>query len=698
VPAGLSGAVAVAAGHGFSLALKTDGSLVGWGRQPAPVPDLRDVVAIDAGRSHALALRRDGSVVAWENNLFGQTNVPSGLSGVMAVAAGNSHSLALLGDGRIVAWGDSRETGVATGLTNVVAVAAGISDSAALTSDGLVVAWRGTHEHRHSLPPGLGRGVSLSVKGDSTVVVIDSGRLVIFASSPNQSPPWELAGVAGVDAWTGFIFAWGGAPPASPPVLRGILATGFVSEGGTAMFRVPAAGTPPLAYQWRHEGRDIPGATEALLVLRQVQPGQAGTYTVIVSNALGMVESAPVALRVEAVPAVEPTQWVTHLADAGPGSLRQCVLDANARPGEDRLGFQVAGELLLQSSLPPVTDPLQILGPGRELLRLNGRGDSRLLSFSAGVTGLISGLTLTGGRVPQGDGGGLVNAGSLTLSNVALVGNHTRQGSGGGVFNSGRLELRNSLVAENRSENYEGGGGAIFSLGDLWITNTVFRSNRAAGYPGWVGAGGGAIHASGTLRVSDSLFVDNAGLFGGALACRTGAVFVERTEFVRNLGGIRIGQGGALHLQQATGTISDTLVVSNLVRGGDGEWLPPPASAGTDGGSVGGAGLWAENGQLTVLRSAFVSNEGVAGQGGSGRYGGSGGSAAGGGLALHGGRHRIESVTIAGNRLTGGNAGSYTYGFSGAGAAWRRAAESSPPMPRSRLWAARSFPTPSGAA
>jgi hypothetical protein len=97
---------------------------------------LSNVVAIAAGNYHDLALKSDGTVVAWGRNDDGQTNVPAGLSRVVAIAAGWYHSLALKSDGTIVAWGrnDDGQTNVPEGLSGVVAVAAGGTHNLALVA------------------------------------------------------------------------------------------------------------------------------------------------------------------------------------------------------------------------------------------------------------------------------------------------------------------------------------------------------------------------------------------------------------------------------------------------------------------------------------------------------------------------------------------------------------------------------------
>eukprot|EP00568_Trieres_chinensis_P004995 CAMPEP_0183296808 /NCGR_PEP_ID=MMETSP0160_2-20130417/4246_1 /TAXON_ID=2839 ORGANISM="Odontella Sinensis, Strain Grunow 1884" /NCGR_SAMPLE_ID=MMETSP0160_2 /ASSEMBLY_ACC=CAM_ASM_000250 /LENGTH=132 /DNA_ID=CAMNT_0025458485 /DNA_START=140 /DNA_END=534 /DNA_ORIENTATION=+ len=86
----ISEAVAVAAGNNHCLALKQDGSVIGWGRNDhgqTTIPGgLSQVRAVAAGRNFSLALRKDGTVAAWGNNDYGQTKVPDGLAGVKAIS------------------------------------------------------------------------------------------------------------------------------------------------------------------------------------------------------------------------------------------------------------------------------------------------------------------------------------------------------------------------------------------------------------------------------------------------------------------------------------------------------------------------------------------------------------------------------------------------------------------------------------
>ena len=60
-----------------------------------------------AGGYHNLAVRTDGTVIGWGANFSGQATPPPGLNHVIAVAAGEWHSLALRSDGNVVGWGDN---------------------------------------------------------------------------------------------------------------------------------------------------------------------------------------------------------------------------------------------------------------------------------------------------------------------------------------------------------------------------------------------------------------------------------------------------------------------------------------------------------------------------------------------------------------------------------------------------------------
>ena len=73
-----------------------------------------------------------------------------------------------------------------------------------------------------------------------------------------------------------------------------------VSLGASATFSVVPDGTPPFNYQWRFNGTDIAGANSSALNLLAVSLADAGSFSVVVSNALGQVTSTEAVLSVDA--------------------------------------------------------------------------------------------------------------------------------------------------------------------------------------------------------------------------------------------------------------------------------------------------------------------------------------------------------------------------------------------------------------
>ena len=59
------------------------------------MPAGNDFVAIAGGRDHSLALKADGSLVGWGYNVSGEATPPTG-KGFIAISGGGYHSVAIL--------------------------------------------------------------------------------------------------------------------------------------------------------------------------------------------------------------------------------------------------------------------------------------------------------------------------------------------------------------------------------------------------------------------------------------------------------------------------------------------------------------------------------------------------------------------------------------------------------------------------
>jgi len=89
-------------------------------------------------------------------------------------------------------------------------------------------------------------------------------------------------------------------PTPSPPLIQKQPKGAKIKVGQTATFSVFAIGTPPLGYQWKKNGIDIPGATSSSYVTPPVTIGDNGSlFSVNVSNPAGSTLSRRARLTVE---------------------------------------------------------------------------------------------------------------------------------------------------------------------------------------------------------------------------------------------------------------------------------------------------------------------------------------------------------------------------------------------------------------
>ena len=86
-----------------------------------------------------------------------------------------------------------------------------------------------------------------------------------------------------------------------PPSITNQPASTNVAPGASVTLSVTATGTSPLRYQWRRNGSNLSGATNATLLLSNLQPSQAGSYDVVITNNWGLAASSVAIVSVNIV-------------------------------------------------------------------------------------------------------------------------------------------------------------------------------------------------------------------------------------------------------------------------------------------------------------------------------------------------------------------------------------------------------------
>jgi hypothetical protein len=162
-----------------------------------------------------------------------------------------------------------------------------------------------------SLEIANGRVVAVETTGGLHVIdVSDSTNLVQVGSYPSQG--FEKIALAGNYALIaagdqGLTILDLGASFATVPAISFQPQSTRVLPGANVRFDVGAKGTVPMSYQWQFYSTNLPGATNFLLTLQNVQQNQAGPYSVVVSNPVGSTVSAYASFTVDAPPDIEMT-------------------------------------------------------------------------------------------------------------------------------------------------------------------------------------------------------------------------------------------------------------------------------------------------------------------------------------------------------------------------------------------------------
>ncbi len=358
-----SGVRSIAAGSFSSFHIKTNGSLWGSG-VPIGLPAtfaqlLADGVTAVQVNGDTVRFIQDSNLRRWPFS-----GMHTFVSGVSKAALGGSHLLYVKTNGSLWADGNNEWSqfgnGTLTSTTTPIQIATGVAEAAAgarhsfyLKTDGSLWAMGynqygeladGTTTERNTAikltqpaftqqPAALSVSVGASAAFAPTVTSTGAATYQWFkdgsAIAGATTTTYTIASTTAASAGNYALVAtnWLGSTTSSVAALTVISPVSITTQptaqtvivGNTATFSVVATGSAPLTYQWSKDGVAISGATAASYALAATTAANAGSYTVLITNSVGSVTSAPATLTVNpagVAPSIT-TQPVSQSVTAG---------------------------------------------------------------------------------------------------------------------------------------------------------------------------------------------------------------------------------------------------------------------------------------------------------------------------------------------------------------------------------------------
>jgi CSLREA domain-containing protein len=241
----------------------------------------------------------------------------------------------------------------------------------------------------------------------------------------------------------------------------------------------------------------------------------------------GLAIAAPSPSRIKGEIVVNTLE--DELNHDGDCSLREAIQAANTNApvdacpaGDpvitDTISFDVAGIITVTNQLL-VTEGGPLVIDGGNVITVSGGGTTRVweVYYTDAHLTLLN-LTTENGHVDGADGAGILNFGILIISNSRIINNIANgyreelacYGYGGGIMNTGTVILTDSTLSGNHALCI---GGAISNFGDLMVTNSTFNNNIDDD-------SGGAIYG-GAVVVNSTFSGNHAMNVGGAISAGT---------------------------------------------------------------------------------------------------------------------------------------------------------------------------------
>ncbi|UPT39813.1 Ig-like domain-containing protein [Pseudomonas amygdali] len=375
-------------------------------------------------------------------------------------------------------------------------------------------------------------------------------------------------------------------------------------------------------------GRDVAASTN--------RTGAGGDWDLEIAT--GSIESVSALSR----QSMDAYQWglatftVTSTSNTGAGSLRDAL--TNAQNG-DIVTFSTGMTVALQSQLvvsKNITIDGDLNNDGVADVTLDGQNRTSVIRVNSGVTATLDGVIITrgvastagassGATIAASDalGGGINNAGNLTLRNVTVTANSAAGGGGGGGVNSPNVGGGGGGGGGIGGQNGAAGGSAGTYTSTAPSANT--GGNGASFSTAYLAGQGGNSSGGGAGGNGTPVGYTNGGAGGTATSGgRTIGGGGGGSGFDANGGRGGSAVGGIYNASTGTLAIIGTSTISNNIGAGGG------GGGGTIGGN-GGRGIGAiwNKGTVNITssnNSAMTGNVGGSGSGGQATSGGTNGS------------------------------------------------------------------------
>ncbi len=205
-----------------------------------------------------------------------------------------------------------------------------------------------------------------------------------------------------------------------------------------------------------------------------------------------------------------------------------------------------------------ITAPLTILHTGIRPATISGRVNSERVFEIVSGNVTMDGLTITDGEAftgPEDHGGGILNAGQLTLRRSTIEGNGATFGGALSTEGPSTATLTNVTLSSNGASE-DGGGISVESGGTVSLLNATISGNIAdSDHSG--GGDGGGIFSGGTLNMRDTVLGGNHDNGGEAHDCTKlgGAINSLGQNLVGNTNGCDYDASGGDIVNRSAGVL-----------------------------------------------------------------------------------------------------------------------------------------------